>query len=449
MRRIGAIDRDKTKVTAQALRRLAFTALAVLLAACGGSVGPSPNVVDPLVITVQPATATIYPGVATTILITGGTGSYVVVSDNQATVPIATAAVGHALTVIANPVTAETVVTLTVRDTGTTPQKTVTLTVRPGTIANAVTITPSSSECAPTLCSGGDALVAATISQAGIPLPARSVRFEVVSGDIRFITTPAGTTPEVLATTQTTTSDQGGVARVRVRALPGVASQTALIQITDPETLAFIRVAIRITQFTGVGNAVFFSIPTSMTFTGPFIGQCASNVSAGVGIFGGTPPYNVLSTAPGTITVIPEVVPNNGGRFTVNIFGSACFTDVPITITDAAGRTISVTVTNQQGTTAAPAPAVTIAPANVVVDCGQTASFIVSGGTTPISGSVNNGNFVVTVAGRSVSVMRLGMPPALPPPPPPPPPPTITGTVTVTDGATSASATVTAPATCS
>lgn len=434
-------------MTAHALRRTAFAALAVLLAACGGSVGPSPNVVDPLVITVQPATATIYPGVATTLVITGGTGSYVVVSDNQATLPIATAAVGHSLTVIANPVTAETVVTLTVRDTGTAPQKTVTLTVRPGTIANSVTITPSSSECGPTLCSGGDALVAATISQAGIPLPARSVRFEVVSGDIRFITTPAGTTPEVLAITQTTTSDQGGVARVRVRALSGVPSQTALIQITDPETLAFIRVAIRITQFTGVGNAVFFSIPTSMTFTGPFIGQCPTNFSGGVGVFGGTPPYNILSTAPGTINVAPDVVPNNGGRFTVSVFGTACFTDVPVTITDASGRTISVTITAREGTLPAPAPPVAVAPTSFALGCGATATLVITGGTQPYSAGSGSPRLVVTPpAGNSVSVTRVT--PDVPPFPPMPPGTTATAVVTVTDGTTTASSTGTVSFNC-
>ena len=98
-----------------ALRRIpaaAFLALATLLAACSGSVGPSPNVVDPTAISVQPSSLVIYPGVPVTLLINGGTGSYVVASNNQSIVPIVTAGVGHQLTVIANPVNAETVVKL-------------------------------------------------------------------------------------------------------------------------------------------------------------------------------------------------------------------------------------------------------------------------------------------------------------------------------------------------
>jgi hypothetical protein len=453
-------------VIAQALRRLSFAAvLATLLAACGGSVGPSPNVVDPLVVTVQPATATIYPGIPTTILITGGTGSYVVASDNQAIVPIATPAVGHSLTVIANPVLADTTVTLTVRDTGATTAvnvpKTVTLNVRVGTVQNSITITPASNECSPALCSGGEALVSAIVAQGGIPLPARGVRFDVISGDVRFITTPVGTTPEQLSTSTITVTDQAGVARVRLRALALVANQSALIQITDGETGAFQRVVIPVVTFTGTGNPAFFAIPTEMTFTGPFIGQCAPNPTAGVGIFGGTPPYTILSTVPGTITVIPDVVPNNGGRFTINVFTSACFSNVPITITDAAGRTISVLVTNQEGTTAAPPPQVVVSPANLTLGCSPvtpvtvpptppsftTATIVISGGATTGTFSAASGDprFIVTIAGRTVTVMRAHDPVLATPPLPTV---NVTADVFVTDGVTTARSSVTTPSYC-
>ena len=80
-------------------------------------------------------------------------------------------------------------------------------------------------------------------------LPARGARFDVVSGDVRFIVTPPGATGESLAITTTAVSDQNGVVRVRLRALPGAAPQNALIQITDPETLAFQRVVVPITHW--------------------------------------------------------------------------------------------------------------------------------------------------------------------------------------------------------
>ncbi len=427
-----------------ALRRLpaaALCALATVLAACGGSPGPSPNVVDTTAITVLPASATIYPGGVTTLRITGGTGSYLVASDNQAVVPIVTTtAVGRQLTVVANPVSADTTVTLTVRDTSTTPRATVTLTVRPGTIANAVTIVPASNACEPAICSGGEALVTATISQAGIPLPGRLVRFDVVSGDVRFIVSPPGTTGEVLALSTTTTSDQAGLARVRLRVLANVPNQTALIQITDPETGSLLRIAVNVRQFTGTGNPVFFAIPESVTFRGQFIGQCAGNsVATDFVIFGGTPPYNVVN-ANGAIFVSPNVVQASGQAFTARLVGSpGCFTDLPITITDAAGRTIVVRVSNVEGTNPAPAAAVGLSPTSVTIGCGQSASFVITGGTTPFSASSNNGLVTAAVAERTVTVERqpggTGMG-------------NMTTTITVTDGTAPATGSVISPATC-
>ena len=51
---------------------------------------------------------------------------------------------GRSVTVVPNPVTADTTVTLTVRDTGTAVPVTATLTVRPGTVNNDITITRTS-----------------------------------------------------------------------------------------------------------------------------------------------------------------------------------------------------------------------------------------------------------------------------------------------------------------
>ncbi len=72
---------------------------------------------------------------------------------------------------------------------------------------NDVTITPSatqSASCSPALCSGGDAEVTVTISQGGIPLAARGVRFEVVSGRLHASSiAAAGIAPEPLGDTST------------------------------------------------------------------------------------------------------------------------------------------------------------------------------------------------------------------------------------------------------
>jgi hypothetical protein len=103
---------------------------AMVLGSCGsGAVsGPAP-VNDPTRITILPATATLYSGAPTTFVISGGTGSYIVSSSNQAVIPVSGSVTTGTLILVPNPVIADTPVTLTVRDTGTTPLATATLTV--------------------------------------------------------------------------------------------------------------------------------------------------------------------------------------------------------------------------------------------------------------------------------------------------------------------------------
>src|SRR5471032_2917661 len=191
----------------------------VTVTSCGsGAVGPSTIVNDPTQITIQPGQCTgvgavitcnnpaiLFSGLPTTFVITGGTGSYILSSNNQAVLPVSGNIVGNSVTLIPSPVLTDTVVILTARDTGSTPIATAQATVKPGTVANNITITPTgaqASTCAPALCSGGDALVSATISQGGIPLAARGVRFDVVTGDFRFVTTDPLTGVETLSSSE-------------------------------------------------------------------------------------------------------------------------------------------------------------------------------------------------------------------------------------------------------
>ena len=233
---------------------VAFFSIAALTSCGSGAVSGSAPVNDPARITILPAIATAFSGLPTTFVISGGTGSYIVSSSNQSIIQVSGSLAGNTLTVIANPVLAETVVTLTVRDTGTTPTVAATVTVRPGTVSNNITITPSNTQaaaCTPAICSGGDAVVSTTISQGGIPLAARGVRFEVVSGDFRFINTDPASGVETLSTSITVVSDETGKASARLRATAGAANQTALLQITDVGTSAFQRTSFVISQSTG------------------------------------------------------------------------------------------------------------------------------------------------------------------------------------------------------
>src|SRR4029079_13692133 len=245
-------------------RLLGLLALVVLVASCGSGAIGTPPVNDPTRIVLQPDNATLYSGLPTTFSVTGGTGAYIVPSSNQAIIPVSGLQVSSSFTVIPNPVTADTVLTLTARDTGTNAPVTVTLPVKPGTVSNNITITPSTADCSPAVCSGGDALVSTVISQGGIPLAARGVRFDVVAGDYRFIASPPGA-PETLALSVLTSTDLTGTAVVRIRALSTAPNQTAILQITDLATGAFQRTTFFLAQASATVSG-FFIVPDTLTF---------------------------------------------------------------------------------------------------------------------------------------------------------------------------------------
>lgn len=383
----------------------AFAFLGVVSCGGGGVSGPPP-VQDPSRITILPGIATLYSGVPTTFVISGGTGSYIVSSSNQSVVPISSSVTGNALVVTPNHVGADTEVTLTVRDTGTTPTASATVVVRPGTVSNEVTITPTSTQglgCAPAICSGGDAEVAVTLSQAGAPLIGRAVRFDAVTGDYRFITSSSASPIEVLETSTTVVSDQSGRARTRIRVLPSAPNQTALLQVTDTNSGAFQRTSFAIAQATGTSPG-FFAAPASLTFAGTRQGECAgTNISGMFYVFGGTPPYVISNTFSGLI-VRPDTVAGNGGSFTVTPTGS-CLNNIPVVIRDAAGRTTTVSVSNVEGTV--PVPALAASPSTVnLSSCDATANVQVAGGRGTYFVASGSDSLVATVSGSTVTVRR-------------------------------------------
>jgi hypothetical protein len=393
-------------------QRLATIAFALsgacLLGSCGsGAVGDPGIVNDPTRITILPASgATLYSGNPTTFVVSGGTGSYIVSSGNQSVIPLSGSIRGNSFTVVPNAVAADTDVTLTVRDTGSTPLQTVTVKVKPGTVNNDVEITPSSTQGANcpsgTLCSGGDALVSVTLSQAGVPLAGRTVRFDAASGDYRFITSATGTVPEVLATTTFAVTDVAGRASVRIRATADAPNQTALIEVTDVSTGAFRRVPFTIAQSTGASPG-FFATPSSYTFQGARTDQCASiaitpNLRATFYIFGGVPPYTITSPTTG-LAVSRDFVSFSGGSFDVSPTG-ICVDNVPITVRDSAGHTTSVTVSNVRGTDAV--PPLVVSPDSVTLSsCSSIAIVTAAGGTGHYVGNSGSGAITVGFAGGS------------------------------------------------
>jgi hypothetical protein len=377
------------------LARLGVIAVAAFAAACTSNVsGPTP-VNDPARVTIQPDIAVLYSGMQTTFTVSGGTGTYSISSSNQAVVQVPAFLNGRTFTVTPANVLADTAVTISIRDSSTAPVATATLTVRPGTVANDIQVTPTSTQggsCAPAVCSGGDALVFATLSQGGTPLAARGVRLDVVSGEYRFIVSQPGQ-PEQLSTTTTVVSDQAGGVHARIRVLPGAANQTAMLQVTDLGTNAFRRATFTIAQATG-SSPGFFAIPDEFTFTGPNNLSCAVGARQDVSIFGGSPPYTI-GNGGNAFGVSQGVVQQSGGSFYV-VANGVCAENIPIPIVDSAGRTTTVTATNERGTDAV--PPLVVSPSTVSIsDCFATATVAVTGGIQN-SFTVSNGSAGIQIS---------------------------------------------------
>jgi hypothetical protein len=397
----------------QRLARAALAAFAfVAIASCGnGGVNPPP---DFTAMTILPATATTFSGVPTTFVISGGITPYAVVSDNQSVIPLSGATNMGTLVVVANDVASNTVVNLTVRDSSTVPlQAVVGVTVQPSTVANEITIVPTTTQggaCAPAVCSGGDALVGATLSLRGLPLSGRPVRFDVLSGSFRFITSFPGAQVETLDVTSTTVSDTTGKAFARLRVAADAPNQTALLRVTDVVSGAFKYATFIIAQATG-SSPGFFVTPSSITFRGARTDQCASG-NTGIGatffVFGGAPPYTVSNTTT-AFALSTTFVPASGGSFFVTPNGT-CVAEpgVPIIVRDASGRTTTVLAANIPGTAAVP-PLVVAPTAVTLTSCTSQATVTVAGGTGNYSSNTLSGGVFMfpSNAGNVFAIQRL------------------------------------------
>jgi hypothetical protein len=403
-----------------ALRHGAQLALVVLfvlaLGGCGsGAVGGGESATPPVVgpLSVLPATATMYSGVPTTFVVSGGTGTYSVISSDQNVIPNQLSLTGGSFAIVANPVGTETPVTLTVRDTAGT-QQSVTLNVKPRTVGSTITITPTSSQsaiCGAAICSGGDAEVAATLSQQGAPLVGRVVLFEAISGDFRFITSPVGAA-ETLATSMTTVTDSTGTARVRIRILSNAVPQTALLQITDTVSGAFQRASFTIAV---ANTAVLSAQPSVITFRGLTSATCARNISADVIVVGGRPPYSISN--PGSFGVFPILLQNSGDRFTVTATGQ-CATGAKIAVVDALGASATVDVSNSEGPGIPQSNPLVVGPnaVSLTQSCSSIASVIVAGGAGSYFAVAGNTYLTVAISGNTASVSRANPSPTAPGP---------------------------------
>lgn len=358
--------------------------LSIILSGCGG--GGVSNQNSP--ISVQPKTADVFAGNPVVFSISGGRSPYSVFSSNQSAIPLASNSVsGNSFVVNPNPVGADTAVTITAQDANGAIGTSL-VTVKPALINLTVTPDPAAPGpgCAPAVCSGETA--SATVQTIG---PSRTVRFDVVQGDYLFTSGPGGTT---LSSSIPVTTDLNGFATVKLKANVGAPTQVAIIKATDVGTGAFLQTAFTIAQFTS-GTGTLSVIPANMVITTTVPKSCTSGVQIFYSIFGGTPPYRIVSSSTQGAVVSPSMVTTNGGGFTATTVGALCGVTT-FAITDATGRTTSATLDNQLNdddpVPPPAAPALTVSPAAQTASAcpGKTFNFAIAGGTPNYAVSSSN-----------------------------------------------------------
>ncbi len=384
-------------------KKLALAGLAsgtaLLVNGCGGGgVGASTAPIVGGSIVVLPAVAELYEGQPVTFTISGGRPPYLVTSSNTALLPIPTGTSGSTFTLTSRFVGAETAVLLTVRDADNLTANT-TANLRPFVLTNELELTPQlgspGTDCGTAVCSGADATVRSRTSSPSAASSVRSVRFEVISGDFDFVTPGSNT----LVQTYSTTSDSLGNAFARLKARVNAVNQSALMQVVDVTSGNTRKFVFSISQRTDGAGSIVVN-PEKFAWTGFYKDQCVTGGVTNHYIYGGTPPYTVRSSTPDFATFAPSVVTTSGGAVSVATTGFICAKEpgASFIVTDAVGRTVTFSISNDLGAETRPLPpAAAGTPPNIVVTpasvgplaCGISAGAVVVQTTSSgISGSV-------------------------------------------------------------
>jgi len=398
--------------------RLALTGLALgaltVLGGCGGGSGapnnpfaPPPTTPGP--VTILPNAATVFANTPATLTVFGGVPPYFVVSSNTAILPIGASVTNGTIVLLPANVLAPTAVVITATDSVGT-KASATVTVNPAPIFNTLTVTPASAACgANSICSGGTATAAVTVTGAGgVGIPNRQVKFDVVAGAFAIESSdPANP----LVSTLTVVSDQFGVAHVILQATAGVPTQPALLRATELTTGNQQTAQFTIVQ-TINGSAVLSVVPSDVTFTGPDTTQCTNNFRADYFIFGGTPPYQVHTTTAGVIlTNVPVLVA--GGSFSAITQPPPCVDPEVILIVDAAGLQTTATLHNLVGTTPptppTPPSTLVITPSTESGSCATGSAvftFAITGGTPKYNVAASLGAVVTQPNGSGIFTVK-------------------------------------------
>ena len=379
----------------RAIAGLVAVAGALALSGCGGGSG-APNNFFGLIMSVIPTAAVAYTGVPQVLTISGGTGPFRAFSSNSAVLPVQTTVSGRTVLLLANNVSADTNVDITIEDLGpltpAQPRVTVAVTVRAAPLLNTFTITPNLEDCGTALCSGQTATASVVVRgpEGGLQ-GGRAVRFDVVGSAYSIVTNNPG---QPLTNSLTVVSDSLGSAAVVIRANVNAPTQVAQMRVTDLTSGQTLTGNFTILQVTD-GSQILSVIPDTAEITGPFKGSCTADVATDYYIYGGTPPYRVSLTFPQGATLVNPIV-NASGGFARVITNGSCLDPMTITIVDATGRQTTAELRNTEGDEEVPTvtpPALAVAPATITdTACtGKTFNFVVFGGTPSYNVRPTNG----------------------------------------------------------
>lgn len=412
--------------------------------AVSASVTISSGTVSPL--SALPATLTTYFNSPALVTASGGRPPYRLLSSNPAIIPTSGWSDYGDFLVLARNVAADIDMALTLQD-STGQSAEIKVTVKPAPLLNVLTITPVPAApgvgCGTAVCSGQDATASVSLRGfEGGPLPGRQVRFDVVQGEYLFRTDDPA---QPLVNSLTVTSDQNGLAIVRLHANVNAVTGAALIRATDLTTGNQVNGSFVIAQYTS-GLGTLSIIPADVKISMYYNDECSIGVSTSYYIFGGTPPYRVVTSFADLIAIEGTPVQTNGGGFVATTRGG-CFDPGDLIVTDATGRTLTALLRNVPGEEDRPAIPVPIPPLTIVpgsydycVDqptIPYTITFIISGAASDATfvAATTNPGVTVLVNGRSLSVtIAAGAPANI--------------TVLVSDGSQTVTLPISNPATC-
>lgn len=400
------------------LRWIASTTLAgamlVGLSSCGGGGVSSDTGLQVGTLAVLPATGTLYANAPFVVTIAGGTRPYFVTSNEQTVLPLTDFRIdGNTFTVTPNnPGVIDAglepdevpfrTVNLSVRD-----NRGTTVTVVYRVLQNFLTgysvsvaalnncgVVLEEGETPIAACSGLRSRVFLRPTTNGLIQRNKQLRLSVLTGTYSMVTDEVLNTlgPSVVVTT-----DELGQATGQLEIPSTAITQFATLRITDVASGVYRDHTFTIFNIAGP----LAVLPTSISIAGLNSASCGSGITDII-VTGGTPPYTATATQPSLIAITPTTVTRNGGSFSVTIFPASlpnCLS-AAIQVMDSAGRTATVTVTTTAGTTP-PTQPLTVAPNQLCLADGSTATLLVTGGN--MNKVVNSTNVGPVPAGVTVA----------------------------------------------